>query len=958
MRSASEALAYDPTHREALNLRQRASQAIEERQRRQEHDQRALEAADQARNRALADDTKGAVSLLESFRPPHPVVDRALAELKAQLAELERQQHEEEQRQHQLALENQRRQKRSRAHKASAQDARKQARFADALASVEAARNELADDQELDELTNAIRSAKEAADAVARTREQVSRSVQASRVALERGELSAAAAALKAGLDIAPSDPELRALGSSIRVAQQQVDAHAAIASARQLAAAGDLDAGIGALESFTPRTLVAEALTEMKAERLRVQQAQELEARRRTEEEARRRAEEEARRRTEEEAGRRAEEEARHRTEEEAQHRAEEEARRRAEEDARRRDEQTQLVEVYPRRGAAKSVPVVVPEESTQVHRVMTDRTVMSRPDLPDETMAAQTMAAQAVPPARFSAVQPTRLALAASVVLIGGIGIWLLTRGPSTADDVTPPPGPPAPITEDSTHQATLQRAREKYRALDIEGAVKEVLSVPNGAIEKAEALQLIATMRREAADRAAAERLTAQSTPPLDEDLMQQGARKLEEAAKLDHPADTARVVALHEEAIAFFRKAPTTQWSAERLVREGQRAQASQNRGAAIQLALQALERTPNYPGAVELLRSMRAAAATETANASQRARTAGMTETNSPGFRDARAKEAAARKILSPTDTQKALSLFADATAAYASASIEKPPPTPDPDPPPPPPNIATLVQGHLRRAEERLKAGDLAGANAALREAEKLDPNDSRLAELKKLAEVRPPTPNVNRADIEKVLADAAQLSNDADAIRLLTEQQGKYPGNAEIAGALAGRTRARDVRIIELLSRARVATDERAVELLDAALAYNPARTDVREERERRSRAVTRVQAEKNVRDVLGKYKAAFEARSVAQFLNIASYRTPTEIEDEFKSYRSIRMDINGVAIAVQPDGSASVTCTIRTVREPAGIRVKPITDERTWQLKLAAAGGAWRITEATPAR
>ncbi len=582
-----------------------------------------------------------------------------------------------------------------------------------------------------------------------------------------------------------------------------------------------------------------------------------------------------------------------------------------------------------------------------------MTGRTVVSRQDRPDVTMAAHTLPAARPPapppalqPARLAAVKPTTLAVAAGVVLIGAIGLWLLTR-PATVD---PTPDPPPPIVSTDIYQKTLQSAREKYKALDIEGAVKEALSVPDTATEKAEALQLLATMRREAADRAAAARQTAQSTPPLDDEVMQQGARKMEEAAKLDQPADTARVVALNEEAIALFRKAPTTEWSADRLVREAQRAHASKNRGAAIQLALQALGRTPNYPGAVELLQSMRAAAAAETANASRRARTAGMTEANSPGFKDARTKEAAARKIQNPADTQSALSLFEEATAAYASASIAAPPP----------PTTASLVQGHLQRAEERLKAGDLAGANAALREAEKLDPSDLRLAELKKLAEVRPPPPppNVNRADIEKVLAAAAQLSNDADAIKLLTEQQGKYPGNAEIAGALAGRTRARDLRISDLVTRARSATDERAVEFLDAALAFNPARTDVREERERRFRGVARVQTERGVRDALGKYEAAFEARSVAQFLNVASYRTATQIEDEFKTYRSIRMDINAVAIAVQPDGSASVTCTIRTVREPAGIRVKPITDERTWQLKLATAGGAWRITEATPAR
>jgi len=75
-------------------------------------------------------------------------------------------------------------------------------------------------------------------------------------------------------------------------------------------------------------------------------------------------------------------------------------------------------------------------------------------------------------------------------------------------------------------------------------------------------------------------------------------------------------------------------------------------------------------------------------------------------------------------------------------------------------------------------------------------------------------------------------------------------------------------------------------------------------------------------------------------------------------DIEQEFQAYRSIRMDIESVAITVPPEGGATVRCTIRTVREPAGIRGKSITDARQWQLKLAETGGTWRITEAVPAR
>ena len=55
---------------------------------------------------------------------------------------------------------------------------------------------------------------------------------------------------------------------------------------------------------------------------------------------------------------------------------------------------------------------------------------------------------------------------------------------------------------------------------------------------------------------------------------------------------------------------------------------------------------------------------------------------------------------------------------------------------------------------------------------------------------------------------------------------------------------------------------------------------------------------------------------------------------------------------------ITVQPDGTASITCLVRTVREPAGIRVKPIADARPWQMKAANTGNGWRITEAAPVR
>ena len=460
----------------------------------------------------------------------------------------------------------------------------------------------------------------------------------------------------------------------------------------------------------------------------------------------------------------------------------------------------------------------------------------------------------------------------------------------------------------------------------------------------------------MRREAAARAEAERQSAQTSATFDEQMTQQGAAKVDEAAKLGEPADTARALAFYDEAVTLFRQAPVAGWSADRLVTEAQTQVAARKRDAAIDFALQALKLAPEHAGATQLLDSLKSAAAATAGAAGRRARTAGLTDANSAGFRDALAKEAAARALRSPAETKSALKLYAAAAAAYSSGSIDvvaAPIPTA-----PVAPSPAEIVQGHLQHAEERLTAGDLAAANAALREAEALDPANAQLAELKKIAEARRPPPPVitpKPGEVEKVVADAARTRNDVDAIRLLNEQLARFPGNPAITTALTGRQRARDGRITELMRRARGANDEKAVEFLDSALALNPERADVRTERERRALAVRRVQIEKGAREVLDKLESAFEARSVAQFVNVASYRTAGDIGQEFQAYRSIRVDINGVTIVVQPDGTATVQCTIRMVRQPAG-GGNSITDSGPWQLRISSVGGAWRVTEAGP--
>lgn len=85
-RSASEVLAYDVENQDALDVRRRAAAAVEARRRQQGHDQWASDIVEQARLQTAADDPHGALELLESFEPPHPLVTIALARLRVRLS--------------------------------------------------------------------------------------------------------------------------------------------------------------------------------------------------------------------------------------------------------------------------------------------------------------------------------------------------------------------------------------------------------------------------------------------------------------------------------------------------------------------------------------------------------------------------------------------------------------------------------------------------------------------------------------------------------------------------------------------------------------------------------------------------------------------------------------------------------------------------------------------------------
>ena len=211
-------------------------------------------------------------------------------------------------------------------------------------------------------------------------------------------------------------------------------------------------------------------------------------------------------------------------------------------------------------------------------------------------------------------------------------------------------------------------------------------------------------------------------------------------------------------------------------------------------------------------------------------------------------------------------------------------------------------------------------------------------------------------------------MGQAAKLTSDTEAIARLQRELARYPGTDAITEAIAARTQARDGKIADRLRRAQSAPDEQAVTLLQEALAFNPARLDVRRELDRRRVSMTaaakarnprapgsREDVEDEVRRTLYAYQSAYASRSVEDFLKVAPFRTRAQIEAEFSRFRSIQLNIEGVTIDLDESGTrASIKCTISTVFVPFGPNAKPMMDKRAWQFQLTYAGGAWQITRA----
>jgi predicted Ser/Thr protein kinase len=268
----------------------------------------------------------------------------------------------------------------------------------------------------------------------------------------------------------------------------------------------------------------------------------------------------------------------------------------------------------------------------------------------------------------------------------------------------------------------------------------------------------------------------------------------------------------------------------------------------------------------------------------------------------------------------------------------------------------------------LATANERLAAQDPEGATAAIQEVERLLPLAGRAeATTKQIDGIRAAARQLElqRDDVRRALDQAAAISSDNDAIARLQREIAKYPGNVALTNAVGERTKARDTKIADLVRFAQRAPDAQAVTLLAQAMDLDKGRLDVRRELDRRRASLlaagkapgTRETIEKDVRETLFAYQSAYASRSVDAFLKVAPFRTRAQIESEFRRFRSIQLNIEGIDISLDERGTrAVVKCIITSVSVPADPNnSRPVSEKRAWEFQLAKAGSVWQITSAS---
>jgi serine/threonine-protein kinase len=799
LRSVNEALAYDPTHAEAKELKQRATDALEQRQREHEHEQRALEAVATARAHAAYERHEEALRLLRGFSPAHALVDAAMAEIVADHAALQQRRREEEDARRRRAAEEERsrreaeqlvrqleaarrrdqeeerrrqetelprREASAAAHKLAARDALQADHFSDAMTALELAHAATPNDPEIGDLRAQIEIALTRHDEALRLRNKVAQCMESATKFLEAGDLGTALRCVDAALAVQSGNQaatELRTKISALINArseqeQRQRAGERAIIRARQMFVSGEYEAAIHFLEEFVPAALVAPVVQELRTElRNVVWRRQEEEARKAADLEAAQRAQEEERRRVTEAASRIAEEEtARRAAEATAQRQARERALRESEERALRQAEDH------------------AHREAKEVRREGQEQALRNV----DEEFGPKTDRATPRPRVSRGAI----LALAAAVLAMV-FGSWFLRR----------PAPPPPPIQEPKpTVMAAelVKRAEAEYTAGHVSQSIATALSALDRETGYSGATSLLQRIRSEATKAATAARDDAIAQRADGGEPFKKATGLLTAANGLTDLRQTDLAVQQYHKAEEAFRTAIAAIATDPNAFLDLAR-RAGAHSDAAIQYAQDGLKIDPTHRGLREFLHDLRTHAEKRASSARDDAARAGATEGGSTSFKEAVDRMREASRIDSPAQTREAVNIYAAAQKLYEQATGEA--------------NTSRLqlkreALEHVAEGRRQLEANDLKDAREELNQAEQkhggtleatilrrdIDLAEAHAAEMAKEAKRRD-----RENEIQAYLGRAKALTP-ADRVPFLGQAQERFPNEQRITEALA----------------------------------------------------------------------------------------------------------------------------------------------------------------------
>ena len=378
-------------------------------------------------------------------------------------------------------------------------------------------------------------------------------------------------------------------------------------------------------------------------------------------------------------------------------------------------------------------------------------------------------------------------------TVLLIGGMsaGVWQMLRDPAAVEREGPPP-PPAvdygPILE-------AARKNKDVAALD---AIALIRKIPADAREHAEAQELLSSIRSEAAGAAAAARQKAVAANATTQDAFRDGDRQLKQADGLPDPE---AAVPAYAEAARSFNRAATAELTPQQLFQVARDAFRAGKTDEAIDYAVRAYQRDSSHKPALEFLNARRADAARQADNARKKAAAAGATAENSEKFKQGLARQQAGATATT-LETRDALARFRQATVAFEEAQTGAATQLSQQQI-----QLANEMKNAVDRAEDLLKARDVAGAQAEIDRIRAKDPanralqtlesrlNDTR-AELNRERD-RENANASNRARAVALLGESRGLKDHADAISRLEQARKLDPLNEDVRTALEARRKA-----------------------------------------------------------------------------------------------------------------------------------------------------------------